>query len=356
MTGEEATKRRRYNPLVQLVLARIREFVRHPEAVFWVYAFPLIMMVALGIAFRSRSVEQFDVDIVGEETSESLSGALHEDARFDVHSNSESTAQNRLRTGKTDVVIVLGEATDPRHDYYFDPTRPSSLVARDSARDVLQTAAGRRDVIASVNHEMTDVGGRYIDFLVPGLIGMGLMGGGLWGVGFAIVDLRIRKLLKRYLATPMNRGHFLAAMMISRLLFTVSECLLLLVFARVAFSVMNHGSYLAVTFLVVLGAFEFAGIGLLVASRAQTLESVSGLMNLVMLPMWIASGVFYSIERFPAAIQPVLGLLPLTPLIDALRAVMQEGRTLASLGVEVSTCLVWGIVSFALALRWFRWS
>ena len=183
---EEATKPRRYNPLVHLVLARIREFVRHPEAVFWVYAFPLVMMIALGIAFRSQSVEQFDVDIVGqanlvdEATNKSLSGALSGDARFDVHVNPVATARNRLRTGKTDVVIVLGEAHDSRHDYYFDPTRPGSLLARDSARDVLQVAAGRRDVIPSVYHEMTELGGRYIDFLVPGLIGMGLMGPSGW--------------------------------------------------------------------------------------------------------------------------------------------------------------------------------
>jgi ABC-type multidrug transport system permease subunit len=268
----------------------------------------------------------------------------------------EATARNRLRTGKTDVVIAASTEPEPRHDYYFDPTRPGSMLARDAARDQLQRAAGRLDVVASRNHEMNEPGGRYVDFLVPGLIGVGLMGGGLWGVGFAIVDLRIRKLLKRYVATPMKRRDFLGAMMISRLLFTSTECLLLVVCARLLFGVTNHGSHLAIVCLILLGAFEFAGIGLLVASRAQTLESVSGLMNLVMLPMWIASGVFYPIERFPEAIQPLLRILPLTPLIAAMRSVMQEGAALGSVGLEIVICLGWGVVTFLLALRWFRWS
>ena len=211
-------------------------------------------------------------------------------------------------------------------------------------------------MLEASTQEMTEPGGRYIDFLVPGLLGLGLMGGGLWGVGFAIVDLRIRKLLKRYIATPMKRSHFLAAMMISRLLFTATEAIVLLLCARLLFGVVNYGNPFAVGALIILGAFQFAGIGLLVASRAQTLEAVSGLMNLVMLPMWIASGVFYSVERFPAAIQPYLRVLPLTPLIDAIRSVMLEGASLTELGSEVGLCSLWGVVTFALALKWFRWS
>jgi ABC-type polysaccharide/polyol phosphate export permease len=154
----------------------------------------------------------------------------------------------------------------------------------------------------------------------------------------------------------MRRSHFLAGVMLSRLVFTVPEVLLLLLFARLFFGVASHGSYLAVGLLILLGAFEFAGIGLLVASRAETLEAVSGLMNLVMLPMWIASGIFFSTDRFPALLQPAIHLLPLTPLIDALRRVMLEGAGLATVGLQLATVSAWGLVTFALALRWFRWS
>jgi ABC-type multidrug transport system permease subunit len=229
-------------------------------------------------------------------------------------------------------------------------------LARDRAEDRLQRAAGRRDLVAIEDQEIEEPGGRYIDFLVPGLLGMGLMGGGLWGVGFAIVDMRIRKLLKRYLATPMKRSHFLASVLASRLVFSVPEVILVLIFARVFFGVAVQGSYLAVGLLILLGAFQFAGIGLLVASRAQTIETVSGLMNAAMLPMWIGSGIFFSIERFPEPIQPVLFALPLTPLIDAMRSVMLEGTSLMALGLDLGLVLLWGCVTFALALRWFRWN
>lgn len=203
---------------------------------------------------------------------------------------------------------------------------------------------------------MTEPGGRYIDFLVPGLLGMSLMGGGLWGVGFVTVDMRIRKLLKRLLATPMRKSHFLAGIMLSRLLFMVPEVLVLLIFARFAFGVVNQGSVISLVLLILLGAFSFAGIGLLVASRAKTLEAVSGLMNLVMLPMWVLSGIFFSSDRFPEIAQPFILALPLTELINSSRAVMLEGATLASQAGNVAALAAWGSISFVLALRLFRWN
>jgi ABC-2 type transport system permease protein len=228
-------------------------------------------------------------------------------------------------------------------------------LARNTVDDALQRAAGRTDVAASGDIEVTEPGARYIDFLVPGLVGMGLMGGGLWGVGFVIVDMRIRKLLKRFLATPMKRYQFLAAIMLSRFLFMLPEIGVLLVFAWLAFDVRIQGSLLTVIFFVFLGAFTFSGVGLLVASRAKTLETVSGLMNLVMLPMWILSGIFFTSDRFPAAAQPFIKALPLTPLINSLRSVMLEGSSLVQLWPQAVILAVWGLMTSVLALRWFRW-
>jgi ABC-type multidrug transport system permease subunit len=253
-------------------------------------------------------------------------------------------------------LVTASDEPEGGYEYHFDPTQASRVLVRHAADEVLQQAAGRRDRVPVRDREVNEPGGRYIDFLVPGLLGMGLLGGGLWGVGFAIVDMRIRKLLKRYLATPMKRSHFLAAVMVSRLLFTIPEVLMVLIFARLFFGVVSHGSYLTVGLLILLGSFEFSGIGLLVASRAQTIETVSGLMNAVMLPMWIGSGIFFSIERFPEVVQPALMLLPLTPLIRALRSVMLEGAGLVSLGPELALIVAWGAITFGLALRCFRWN
>src|SRR5262249_44023984 len=187
-----------------------------------------------------------------------------------------------------------------------------------------------------------------------GLLGMSLMGGGLWGVGFAIVDMRIRKVLKRFLATPMRKSDFLLALMVSRMILLAPEVFVLLVFSRLAFGVVIQGSLLAMAVLILLGAVTFAGIGLLVASRAKTLEAVSGLMNLVMLPMWVLSGIFFSPERFPAAAQPFIQALPLTPLIDALRAVSLEGAGLASQWRGLAILAAGGGGGVYLALRGVR--
>jgi ABC-type multidrug transport system permease subunit len=343
-----------------MVLARVREFYREPEALFWVYGFPILIVVALGIAFRNKPVERITVDV--EAAPEAMTSdtdfvlkALAKDERFVVRADGTEACQLRLRTGKTELVVVPPAHGESEYHYAFDATRPESLLARSKVDDVLQRAGGRKDPLPTADQELDEPGGRYIDFLVPGLLGMSLMGGGLWGVGFATVDLRIRKVLKRFLATPMRKTDFLAAILISRLLFLVPEMLVLLLFSRVAFGVVIQGSVLSVAALILIGALTFAGIGLLVASRARTLEAVSGLMNLVMLPMWVLSGIFFSSERFPDSAQPFIKALPLTPLIDALRNVSLEGASLVSQWPQLSILAAWGLGSFALALRLFRW-
>jgi ABC-type multidrug transport system permease subunit len=347
---------RRYWPLGQLVLARLREFYREPEAIFWVYGFPILLTVALGVAFRNKPVEQIRVVVQEGPGAEAAAAALGQDGKFVVQRLDAADANLRLRTGKTELVVVPAEGDGPSYEFVYDPTRAESLLARNATDDVLQRAAGRQDKYTPSDQEMLEPGGRYIDFLVPGLLGMSLMGGGLWAVGFVIVDMRIRKLLKRFLATPMKKGHFLAGIMLSRLIFLAPEVLFLLVFAWLVFGVPIQGSLLAVTFLILLGSFTFSGIGLLVASRPKTIEAVSGMMNLVMLPQWVLSGIFFSSERFPEGAQPYLKLIPLTPLNDALRAVMLEGKPLASQATEIAILTVWGVVTFVLALRLFRWN
>ncbi len=348
----------RYWPLAQLILARLREFYREPEAIFWVYGFPILIAVALGFAFRNKPVERITVSIQDSPGSgastEFVREALAKDPRYVVRVEDEATCNLRLRTGKADLVVVPA-SSERGCEYEFDPTRPEGVLARGKVDDTLQRAAGRKDPLPVKDQELTEPGGRYIDFLIPGLLGMSLMGGGLWGVGFATVDLRIKKILKRFLATPMRKTDFLAAMLLSRLFLLVPEVLVLLLFARVAFGVVIQGSVWAVAALILLGALTFAGLGLLVACRAQTLETVSGLMNLVMLPMWVLSGIFFSPERFPEAAQPFIRVIPLTPLIDALRNVSLEGASLASQWQQLAILAAWAVGSFFLALRWFRW-
>jgi len=341
------------HPLVQLVLARLREFWREPAAIFWVYGFPLVMIMALGVAFRNHPPDPITIDVVQGPHAEAAFSILASNGQFQADLFDAATCRARLRTGRADLTVLPGP--DHAYVYHLDPTKPGSVLARKAVDDTLQRAAGRQDVFTARLEEVSEPGGRYIDFLVPGLVGMGLLGGGMWGVGFALVDMRIRKLMKRFAATPMKQSHFMMGLMISRLLFTIPEVLIILMCSRLLFGVAIHGSYAVVFGLILLGAFQFAGLGLLVASRAQKLETASGLMNLVMMPMWIGSGVFFSSERFPQLLQPFIQALPLTPLIHALRAVINEGASLASLGPELAIMASWTIVTFALALRLFRW-
>jgi len=346
------------SPLGQLIISRIREFYREPAVLFWVYGFPILLAVGLGIAFREQPSERVVVDVERSVRSGEVLSVLEADERFVVSECDGDECRDRLRTGKTAIVVVsgAGEPVELVVEYLFDPTRPESVLGRRTVDDALQVANGRVDAVRVSDVHFDEPGARYIDFLIPGIIGMNLMGGGLWGVGFVVVDMRIRKLLKRFIATPMKKSDFMIAIMVSRMLFLIPEIIVVLVFARWAFGVVVHGNFVALGAVITLGAVAFSGIGLLVASRAQKLETVSGLMNLVMLPMWLVSGIFFSYERFPEAAIPVIRALPLTPLNDALRAVMLDGAALDSLGVELLTLSAYAAVTFVLALKWFRWT
>ena len=339
--------------IVQLTLVRLKLFMREPEAIFWTYGFPLIMVVVLGLAFRNKPADPVAFDVAAGPAAERVTAALGEDERFDIETHPLEESLERLRKNKT--LVVVSPSGEGGYTYHFDPTNPDARSARAAVDDALQRASGRSDAVATTDAEITAPGSRYVDFLVPGLIGMNLMGGGLWGIGFTIVDMRVRKLLKRMMATPMRRRDFLLSMVGMRSLFFLPEIAFLLVLAHLIFDVPVLGSWISVILISFIGSLAFAGLGLLIACRARRIETVSGLMNLVMMPMWLASGIFFSYERFPDFLHPAIKALPLTQLNDALRAVMLDGASLASQSIPVLIVAAWGGISFALALRWFRW-
>jgi len=239
--------------------------------------------------------------------------------------------------------------------YQYDDTNPDARIARLLADRAIQTAAGRHDAVSAQNQLVHETGSRYIDFVVPGLLGMNLMGSAIWGLGFAIVEARQKKLLKRMVASPMPRWQYLASFLLSRLVMLVIEVGFFLGFAGVVFGVPFRGSLWQLGFLCALTSMAFSALGLLISSRARTMEAASGLMNVVMLPMWIFSGVFFSASRFPAVIQPFVRALPLTAANDALRANMLQGTGLSHLAVPVAILFAWFVVPFAVSLRIFRW-
>jgi ABC-2 type transport system permease protein len=343
----------RDHPLVQLTLVRYREFFREPEAVFWVFVFPVLLTAGLGIAFRSQAPERTRVAIVEGARSGTLLETLGRSADLQAEVLPDTAAARALRTGN--VAVVVAPTPDGRLEYRFDPERPESRTARLQVDDALQRGAGRRDALAVSERRVSEPGSRYVDFVVPGLLGMNLMGSGIWGLGFSIVDARRKKLLKRMIATPMSRTQFLASFVLSRLTMLIIEVGALVGFALLVFGVPVRGSPLSLLAICLLSALAFGALGLLLASRTRTIEGASGLMNLVMLPMWIFSGVFFSASRFPDALQPFIQALPLTAVNDALRASMLEGAGWVRLAPELAIIAAWLVVSFVLAVRLFRW-
>ncbi len=347
---------RRY-PFLSLIAARVREFRREPAAIFWVYVFPLILVVALGVAFRNKPVGGFTVAVEAGNRAD----PVRESWKATGGSGCPCATPRRAVRGCAPAVRNWSSPRRPARTKGTPTTStPPRPTASWHAAWRTKSCSGPRDGRTPYPRSITrptEPGGRYIDFLVPGLLGMGLLGGGMWGVGFAIVDMRMRKLLKRYLATPMKRSHFLAAVMASRLLFTIPEVLVVLLCARLLFGVTSQGSY----------------------SDARAADPVGGLRVLGHRPAGRQPGTdhrdrFRADERRDAAdvdrlrdlllhgaipggrSAGVCPLLPLTPLIHALRSVMLEGAGLLSLGPQLALILAWGAVTFSLALRWFRWN
>jgi ABC-2 type transport system permease protein len=336
-------------PLAQLTLMRFREFLREPEALFWVFVFPVLLAAGLGVAFRNRPADAIKIAAITPEMAKSL----RQEKLLDVQELSMRTGEEALRAGN--VALLAEPGPGGTVVYRYDDANPEGRTARILADRAVQRAAGRADPVGTADVLMREPGSRYIDFLIPGLLGMNLMGSAIWGLGFAIVDARRKKLMKRLIATPMPRAYYLLSFVLSRLSLLVIEVGALVGFGALVLHVPLRGSLFVLSTLCVLGSLSFSALGLLIASRARTIEAVSGLMNLVMMPMWIVSGVFFSARRFPDALQPVISALPLTALIDALRANMLQGASFPQLARQLGILAGWLVISFALALKLFRW-
>jgi len=338
------------HPLWELTLARLLEFWRSPGSVFWVFIFPVVLAVALGIAFRHKGTDTIRVAIVG--AHETLEQTLSDSPGLKLMPLSDEEALDLLHRGRLDALIKVdpGEFT-----LHFDPSRPDGDAIRLRLSDALQRSHGREDVATISEEHITSGGGRYIDFLIPGLIGMNMMSSCMWGIGYAVVDQRKRKLLRRFAATPMNRAHYLLGFMFSRLLFLILEVGLLLVFGYYVFDISVQGSLLAVWGFAVMGALTFSGMSVLIAARTENTEVASGWMNFAMLPMWLLSGTFFDYHRFPEVTHSFIRALPLTAVNDSLRGLINHGESVASLGLEAAVLVLWGTIAFFLALRFFRW-
>jgi ABC-2 type transport system permease protein len=339
------------HPIVELTLARFREFVREPEALFWAFIFPIVMSVALAVAFPGQESRPALVGIAAGPGAGGLRTALTGRDRIVLREVPGGEDLRVIRDGEVDVIVVPGDPPT----YRFDPDRAEGRVARLVVDNALKQAAGRTEPWVAREDPIVVPGSRYIDWLIPGLLGMNIMSTGMWGIGFSIVQARLRKLLKRLAASPMRRSDYLVAQMLARLAFLAPEAIVPLAFGALALGMPIRGSTVSIGVVCLSGAMTFTGIGLLAASRAKTIEAISGLLNITMLPMWVLCGVFFAAANFPPVVQPAIQALPLTALNDALRAVILEGATLPQVASELAIMGIWAVTSFVLALKLFRW-
>jgi ABC-type multidrug transport system permease subunit len=344
---------RAWPAVAELTRARLLEYLREPEAIFWAFVFPILMAVTLSLAFPSTSDRPIPVAIEqGGDDGAGVRQALEASGGFTISDVPAERVIPTLRDG--DVHLVVRPGNPPT--YRFDPTRAESRLARVAVDEALKRQAGRADPWTAREDRLVIAGSRYVDWLIPGLLGMNIMSTGMWGIGFSIVQARMRKLLKRLVASPMHKRDYLLSQMFARLLFLGLEVGLLVGFGMLALGMPVRGSWLSIAALALVGALSFAGLGLLVASRARSFEAISGLLNLLMVPMWIFSGVFFSSANFPQVVQPAIRLLPLTALNNGLRAVMLEGATMWAVAGDVGILAAWGVIAFAVALKIFRWT
>lgn len=339
--------------LKELILCNIRTYLREPEVIFWTYGFPILMVLGLGLAFQAPTQVQYRFALLESPAAGKLQEKLPQESEFHFQVVEAEQGRELLRGNRVDLLVEV--KPDGSLEYSYDDTNPEARVTRFAVDRLLQTLHGRKEAVSTSDRFIRTPGSRYVDFLVPGLIGMNLMGGGIWGVGFVLVDMRVKKLLKRLLGTPLPPYQLLLSLVGSRLCFFLPEGLVLLAVSYLIFSVPIVGSLPALIGVMLAGALCFAGLGLLIASRARRIEVVSGLMNVVMLPMWLCSGIFFSAERFPDWMQPFIQALPLTQLINALRAIMLEGSPLAHELWALSSLALWTLATFLLAFRLFRW-
>jgi ABC-2 type transport system permease protein len=339
------------HPLRELAAMRVRTFLREPEALFWTFGFPMLMAVGLGIAFREAPPERVAVGVEAGSVAERWIPALEAEPAVQLRRVPPDSAEWVIVRGEVGVLLGGRDTLV----YRFDPAREEGRSAHLAADRVIQRAAGALPAVPVIEDRRRLPGGRYIDWVIPGLIGLNLMSTGMWGMGFGLVQMRQKKQLKRMASTPMRRRDFLAAQVLARLAFVALEIPPIVLFAWLAFGVRVEGSLLALAAVVTAGAMTFAALGLLASTRARTMEGVSGLLNLVMLPMFVLSGVFFSAARYPDALQPFIRALPLTALNDALRAVYNDGLGLGAVLGELGVMAAWMMGCFVLALRLFRW-
>ena len=371
-----------FNQLWQLTKALFMEIVREPGVLFWGILFPILMSLGLGLAFtkktdvlrkiaviRNREISIADTSgltnflekkceknlIKGKETFRwklTLNDDKLGNSIFLFYEMDWDKAMIQLKRGTVNLIILeKGKVTE----FHFDPMNPDAELTYLKLSPVIGTA----ELIPVKNNAeikpLTVTGTRYIDFLVPGLITMGVMMSSMWGISYGLIEKRSKKLLRRLVATPMKKSHFLIALITVRITMNFIESSSLFLFALFAFKLTIQGDISALLLMFLAGNIAFAGLAVLVSSHTSNTEVGNGLINAVVMPMMVLSGIFFSYHNFPDWSIPFIRILPLTMLTDGIRSIFNEGAGYDDVTIPILILSATGVIFFTAGLKIFKW-
>ena len=359
-----------------LTVMHYKELIREPAVLFWGIMFPVLMSLGLGVAFSKTADSQRTIAVVSQSESDSTFSSLYQhfyskpgsssqqqfsftitnkklgNVRFDFAKLAFNDAISKLKRGEITVILKIENGT---FRYFFDPANPeaqNTYMRLSQILSVKQNAEIKNEDKISI---LNIPGTRYIDFLIPGLTAMGIMMSIMWGLSYGIIEKRSNKLLRRMIATPMRKTYFLLSLFFVRIVMNFMESVILVVFSMLVFHISIQGSLLALFGIFFSANIAFAGIAIFVSSRTAKTEIGNGLINVVVMPMMMLSGVFFSYHNFPDVVVSILKYLPLTMVADAMRSVFIEGAGLMQVSLSIMVLSVTGIVFFIVGLKMFRW-
>ncbi len=358
----------------QLLSIQFKEFFREPGALFWSFVFPILMSFALGMAFSDKpEITQHAAVVIPISSDSSLLKTYleknckknislkleyqntidnNELGKTTTHFVPVSWAESEIMMKRGQIQIILTE-NKGHINYHFDPANSASRLAYITISGMVD---GKNLVSPnSIIKPLETKGTRYIDFLIPGLLAMGIMSSCLWGISYGLIEKRSKKLLRRLVATPMKKSLFMLTMFISRFVFAILETIALLTFAYFVFDVTIQGSMIAFAAILISGSFFFMGLSILLASRTDNTQVGNGFISAITMPMMLLSGIFFSYSNFPDIIIPIIKYLPLTIFADSLRSIINEGYGFTDVLQPLLILSLTGLATFFAGLKIYKW-
>lgn len=363
------------NQLYRLIIAHIKEIIREPAVLFWGIGFPILMAWGLGIAFSNKKEMSRDIAIVNRAETTNQKTILKDiiehfpdkkandyklmlpneklgNIYLTFHECSSKEANILLKKGTVSLII---EIVNDRVYYLFDPANAEAQQLYQLVKGLVHNGKEYYSVHQDEIKPLSVAGTRYIDFLIPGLLAMGVMMSSTWGISYTIIERRSKKLLRRMVATPMKKSNLLIALISARFSMNMVEALLLFIFSWLYFGIQIQGSIAALILIFIAGNIAFAGISVLISSHTSNPEIGNGLINAIVTPMMVVSGIFFSYQHFPEWTIPIIRNLPLTMLADGTRSIINEGAGLIDVWKEIVVLSITGLVTFIAGMKIFKW-